>query len=241
MNPHQADGADIQKLADAVKELDPSPRTDRWGHLSLCILDATFSIGIDYDSMVNPLVRRYGKYAGLSSILISGLDLEGAVSPRSDEQTLTEFLNSISDMSDEMVAAQILTSHRTSPRNGILKSAASRQIAECLVQEGIETLSDVSTLLADLDRVEEVEKKLNAVKGSGTQGVRTGYIWMTAGDDYRVKPDRHVLNWIGTVLGRKVTVVEARRLLSETAQRLDITPWAADHAIWQYMARRRRR
>jgi hypothetical protein len=237
MSSHPTDATDIQKLTHAVKELDPSPRRDRWGHLSLCILDSTFSIGIDYDSMVNPLVRRYGKYAGLSSILISGSDLEGAVSPRSDEQTLTEFLHSISDMSDETLAAQILSSHRTSTRNGILKSAASRQIATCLVKEGIETLSDVSTLLADLGRVQEVEKKLNAVKGSGTQGIRTGYIWMTAGDDYRVKPDRHVLNWLGTVLGRKVTVAEARRLLSETAQRLDITPWAADHAIWNHMAR----
>ena len=228
----------MSELTIAVKELDPKARQSRWGHLSLCILDATYSIGLDYDSVVVPLVHRYANYAQLTSVLLRGEELCKPISPRADEQTLSSFLASISGLTDEAVATKVLGSKtRTSTRNGILKSEAVRRIAQTLVGQGIETLSDVTNMLSDLDRVKVVEKELNTIKGSGQHDIRVGYIWMTAGDDRHVKPDRHVLKWLTKTLGRRVTVAEARNQLIDAADELGLTPWEVDHAIWKYMAR----
>ncbi|MDQ0633716.1 hypothetical protein QFZ40_001625 [Arthrobacter pascens] len=242
MSTAQLDPAEVHAVIIAVKELGPEPRKARWAHLSLCVLDATFSIGLDYDAVVSPLVFRYAEFAKLSPVIFRGPELETKLSPRPNEQTLTDFLCSIHDFTDAYLADKVLRSNtRTSTTNGILKSAATRQIAEALVGEGIQTLSDVKTLLSDsqTERLAKVEKRIKAVKGSGNQGIRTGYIWMTAGDDNHVKPDRHVLKWLQNVLGRKVTVTEARNLLQETATTLQLTPWVVDHAIWNHMARTR--
>ncbi|WP_051470631.1 hypothetical protein [Arthrobacter sp. 35/47] len=229
---------DTMRTAEALRRLDPQPRKDRWGHLSLCILSSTYSIFVRYDDVVVPLVRRYASYAGLSSVLLAGDDLKQPVSPRSDEQTLSQFLTSIENLDDEAFAAVLGSRHRTSPNNGILKSVAVRQIAQVLVEKHcVETLADFAELSADPERTAAAEEDLEAVKGAGQDGIRTGYIWMTAGDDDRVKPDRHVLRWLSACLGRRVSVAEARVLLKDAAEVLDVTPWSADHAIWEYQAR----
>lgn len=231
----------VHAVTTAVKELDPQPRRARWGHLSLCVLDATFSINAAYESTVAPLVHRYAEWARLSQVLLRGDELSAVTSPREGEQRLSVYLDSHSGRTDEEFAAEVLRNRgRTSTRNGILKSEAARRIAYTLVEEKVETLADVSALLQDLERLKAVEAKLARIPGGGTSGVRTGYIWMTAGDDHTVKPDRHILTWLATIMGYKVSVPGARAILAEVAQNLDLTPWAVDHAIWQHMAQRRR-
>lgn len=238
MNAADVDRSDIHAVTVAVKELDPQPRQARWGHLALCVLDATFSINAKYNATVAPLVHRYAQWAQLSPVLFRGEELSGQISPRAGEQTLSGFLASVNGMTDEAFASTILRNRsRTSTRNGILKSAACRRIAETFVGEGIDTLADVAVLLADLDRVKTVEAKLVTIPGSGTEGIRTGYVWMNAGDDGHVKPDRHILRWLAGLLGRATTVAEARALLAGAAGELDLTPWAVDHAIWKHQAR----
>jgi hypothetical protein len=61
---------------------------------------------------------------------------------------------------------------------------------------------------------------------------------MLAGDDHTVKPDRMVLRWVGRVLNRNVSVDETRELIATVAARLELTPWAIDHAIWNNERRR---
>ncbi|MBG6192274.1 hypothetical protein IWX64_003244 [Arthrobacter sp. CAN_A212] len=232
---------ELAKVVEALRELNPEPRVDRWGHLSLCILAATYSISLRYDAVVVPLVRRYATYAALSSVLLRGEELNHPVSPRADEQTLRQFLTSIEDLDDDAFAKVLRSRHRTSATNGILKAAAVRQIAETLARKHkVETLADFADLSTDPERTAAVEKDLEKVKGAGADGIRTGYIWMTAGDDHRVKPDRHVLKWLGTCLARRVSVAEARVLLGEASKALKVTPWSADHAIWEHQARPRK-
>lgn len=229
----------LDDLTTAVKDLTPQPRSARWGHLSLCLLDATFSINARYDSVVAPLVRRYGEWANLQNILLCGDELAGGVGPRNDEQRLSDFLKSFGGKSDEEFASDVVRNkNRTSSRGGVLKVEAARRLASVLVDHGVETLADVRNLLTDLDRTKKVEKALSDVPGHGS-GVRTSYIWMTAGDDHHVKPDRHVLGWLSQKLGRNVGVAEARLLLVAIADKLELTPWSVDHAIWAAKARRK--
>lgn len=240
MNTAVPDAQKLQKVSNGVEALNPQARQARWAHLSLCLLDATYSIGLRYHAVVNPLVRRYAASAEISPVLFKKEQLQATLSPRAEEQTLSDFLTSIEHLSDEEFAKELKSKNRTSSRGGILKSAAVRQIARVLVNEGVETLADVASLLSDLERTAKVESHLERIKGSGTQGIRTGYIWMSAGDDSHVKPDRHVLKWLRQTLGHKVSVAEARILLTHTAQELGQTPWAVDHAIWKVMARPRK-
>lgn len=236
------DPAELHAVSMAVKELDPAPRQDRWGHLSLCVIASTFSINANYKSVVAPVVRRYAEWADLDSVLLRGEELTGQISPRAGEQPLSAFLAGLESVTDEDSAASIYCNRgRTSTRSGILKSAASRRIAEILVAEGIDTLADVSALLADPARLKTVETRLSAVPGNGIDNVRTGYIWMTAGDDHNIKPDRHILKWLAGVLGHPVAPAESRALLGAAATDLGITAWSADHAIWKLMSARPRR
>jgi hypothetical protein len=236
--------ADVEAVADAARALDLAPRSSRWGHLALCIIDATFSINAGYAGTINA-VRSYASFAGLPSVLLTGEALKGAVSHREDEQTLTEFLESIEALPDDDVSARKVYDNLqlTSTRGGIRKASAVRQIAEILRRQPqpIETLADVSALLTDAHRLDTVEAELAHVPGHGKEGLRMGYIWMTAGDDYHVKPDRHVLGWLGEVLHRSVSVPEARLLLVEAAEICGVTPWVLDHAIWTLKARKPRR
>jgi hypothetical protein len=207
------------------------------------VLDATFSINAAYDLTVAPLVHRYADWAGLSRVLLRREELSGLVSPRTFRlgERLSAFLDSHGGRTEEEFAVEVLRNRgRTSTRNGILKSAAASRIARTLVEEKVDTLADVSALLEDLERLKVVEAKLAQIPGSGTSGVRTGYISMTAGDDHKVKPGRHIFAWLATVMERTVSVSEARAVLAEVAHNLDLTPWAVDHAIWQHMVRRRR-
>lgn len=227
----------VPALALAASSLQLTDREQRWGHFSLCLLDATFSINARYGASVTPTVRRYATWAELPAVLIPAV--ASPVSPRASEQTLSDFLETIGDIDDESLAARVLQNRQlTSTRGGIRKAAATRQLALILRDNGLEVLADVPTLMADLERLTDVERQLNSVKGSGQMGVRTGYIWMTAGDDQTVKPDRHILRWIQNVIGRRPSVAEARSLLEETAESLSVTPWILDHAIWRHMSRR---
>lgn len=235
---HRPLNDELLKMSDAVRLLSPQPRQARWAHLSLCILDATFSIGLRYNAVVVPVVRRYAVKEGLVPVLLEGNQLQGRISPRDGEQSLTEFLASIDGLTDDEFADILDSRNRTSSRGGVLKSAATRRIAEVLIANRIDNLADVAVLLTDVERVATVEDQLKKVPGAGTQGVRTSYLWMLAGDDQQVKPDRHVLKWMGNVLGRRVSVPEARTLLREVARDLKLTPWSVDHAIWLKMSRR---
>lgn len=234
--------ADAEIVAEAARGLDLAPRSARWGHLSLCVIDATFSINAGYTGTTNA-VRRYAEFANLPSQLLTGKDLLKTVSPREDEQPLSQFLESIDRLPDDDVTARKLYGNlqRTSPRGGIRKAAAVRKIAKILATPAysVETLADVSALMSDPHRLSLVEAGLAAVEGHG-QGLRLGYIWMTAGDDNNVKPDRHVLRWLGKALKRAVLVSEARELLVDAAGLLSVTPWVLDHAIWKHMAQNAR-
>lgn len=121
---------------------------------------------------------------------------------------------------------------RTSTRNGILKADAAVRYATILADAGIYRIGDVNALLDSPRQLEGIEHQLGTVPGHG-KGARLNYLWMLAGADHHVKPDRMILRWMRTHLDRSVTVPEARDLLADVADRLGCTAWELDHAIWR--------
>ena len=60
----------LDVIADRIADLNPQQRTRRWSSISLCILDAVWSIGAHYDNVVTPLVVKFARSQGVSSAVV---------------------------------------------------------------------------------------------------------------------------------------------------------------------------
>ncbi|MFE5491926.1 hypothetical protein ACFQ7Z_18555 [Streptomyces virginiae] len=214
---------EVAQIVDRAIHLAREPRTRRWAHTSLCVLDAVFSINADYERHTAPTCHRYATWAGITPYL-----------PAPDEQSLSRFVNDVQKTGVEAFSKQILRNrqrtraHHDAPR----KTEAALGYAEILVSHGVSTLADADALLADADRLEPVERALAGIPGHGS-GARLSYLWMLVGADDRIKPDRMILRWLEGVLHRRVTPPEATSLITAAAAQLACTPWELDHAIWK--------
>lgn len=221
-------------LLSAVRTLELKPRTDRWTSLTYCVLDAVWSIGARYDSVVVPLVRRVAALHGDDQPTSTGL----AVGP--DAFALDEFIAVYPTEADLL---RVTNAQRTSTRGGITKADAALRYAAVLSNRDLTTLEGIRGLLSRPDDLEAVERELALIPGDG---VRRRYLWMLAGSDHDVKPDRMILRYLARH-GAAVSVADARTMLVEIADKLakthpDVTPWMVDHAIWlaeRPVARRR--
>ncbi|MFF2620325.1 hypothetical protein [Oerskovia jenensis] len=219
-------------LVDAVLDLEPQPRGYRWTSVTYCLLDAVWSIGINYDRHVIQIVRR------VAAKVLDAEPVITATSPLPPEPLpLTKFIT-LFPTSDSLV--ELTSRHRTSSTNGILKGDAALRYAQALTQHGVDSLADARAVLEDPDRVDAISVVLRRIPGDG---VRTEYFWMLVGDDEMVKPDRMILRFLARH-GHMVNGPEAKVLLREVAIELStpdrpVTPWMVDHAIWRAERRER--
>lgn len=213
-------------VTDAVRQLPIEPRKVRWAHLSLCVLDAVFSINAKYAGTTR-VVHRYAQHADLEPLVELPLATPLA------GQRLDDFVDLGQEVGAERLAADVLKNRQlTSARGGVRKAAAALQYAQLLLDHGVHDLTDVARVAADADAVLKLETDLAGVPGHGL-GARRDYLWMVAGDDTRAKPDRMVFRWLAAVLHREVTYTEAVQALSTAAQVLPATAWEVDHAVWR--------
>lgn len=214
----------------AAADLDLQGRSRRWSSLSYCVLDAVWSISSRYDEVVVPLVRRVAEaHSDPYPVVAAAVDLPA------DPLPLPLFL----DRYPIEETLRVLTnSQRTSTTNGIAKAEAVLRYARILVRHGVTDLTAATDLMRDQARWDAVDRDLAEVPGDGSGGVRRRYLWMLAGSDDLVKPDRMVLRWLDHN-GCRVTAMEARDVLTRAARELTVrlhrpvTPWMLDHAIWK--------
>ncbi|GCE37827.1 hypothetical protein Rhow_000673 [Rhodococcus wratislaviensis] len=158
--------------------------------LTFCILDAVFSIGARYDTVVVPVVRRVA-----ADFDVAEPSVPRDVEDGPDPVPLGAFLGRYPNGAD---LVQVTNKQRTSPRGGILKADAVLRYARVLHDHGARTLQEGRELLTDTVHLGTVETALRQVPGEGTAGVRRGYLWMLIGDEDTVKPDRMVLRCAGS-------------------------------------------
>jgi len=218
----------MNELVDAVAALNPKPRGSRWASLSSCLVDAVWSIGVNYDAVTVPITRAV-------FTACTGDDTDPLVAPDDltmpDPVQLDAFLTRFPDV-DALLA--VSNRHRTSPRGGILKADAVLQHATVLLEAGVHTRLDALNVMNDDHRFTAVTEQLRRIPGDGA---RLGYLWMLVGDDNGIKPDRMVLRWLAAH-GTHVSAPEAGKVLRRIATELSdrssttITPWMVDHAVW---------
>jgi hypothetical protein len=221
------DAAKFDELVDTVVALDPQPRERRWVSLSLCIVDAVWSIGAHYDNVVVTLVRK----------LATEFGVEQPTAPMSDSIGVDPLpLTRLADLSvDELI--QSTNWQKTSTRGGIRKADAALRHIHVFRAHGVTGLADATALFGDEKRFAAVNKNLRAIPGEGAHSVRRDYLWMLIGQDDLIKPDRMVLRWFKKY-GVVVDPVGARDLIAAlvpvVSARLKrtVTAWEIDHALW---------
>ncbi|GAA2696953.1 MULTISPECIES: hypothetical protein [Actinosynnema] len=224
--------ADLDALTGPARSLQVVARERRWTHLSLCVLDAVFSIGAHY-SGVTRACHAYADHTALPDRLLP-VGRAREVVGTGLEQPLDVLLDLGERIGPDRLAAEVLAHRgRTSPRGGVLKAKAALGYARVLTGHGVLRLDDATALLTDDKQFELVRDGLARVPGHGG-GARLSYLWMLIGDDRRVKPDRMVLGWLTHHLSRPVDAEQAYRLLVALADRVGCTPWELDHAIWRH-------
>ncbi len=221
------DAAKFNELVDAVAALDPQPRKQRWVSLSLCIVDAVWSIGAHYDNVVVPLVRKLAKEFGVEQPTVPMSGPTGT-----DPLPLTR----LADLSvDELIRST--NWQYTSTRGGIWKADAVLRHIHVFSAHGVTGLADAIALFGDERRFVAVNKDLRPIPGEGAHSVRRDYLWMLIGQDDLIKPDRMVLRWFKKY-GFVLDPVGARDLIAALVPAVSarlkrcVTAWEIDHAVW---------
>jgi len=220
------DTAHFDGLVEAIVELGPQSRNRRWVSLSLCIVDAVWSIGAHYDNVVVPLVRNFARQFGVEQPTIP---MDQPID--ADPLPLTQ----LADVTvDELI--RLTNWQNTSTRGGVRKADAALRHIKAFCAHSVSALADAIALFEDDARFAAVNADLRKIPGEGAHAVRRDYLWMLIGQDDLIKPDRMVLRWFKHH-GVIVDPIAARELISAlvpaVSDRLKrpVTAWEIDHAL----------
>lgn len=218
-----------KEFGDVLKDHD-DPFKDFYKSLPICILDAVFSIGVRYTSVVNVVNR----YIGTFDLTISRTQTDAT------EHTIRDFLANVAkyDTVEDFSRNVLHNMQRTSSRNGILKAEACREIAQVCQKHGINTLRDFN----DYADKAVLDKDIKSVRGQSS-GIMLKYLYMLAGDENRAKPDRHIVRFIKeTCALQKLTDGDAQVIMARAVEILkpeypNITVRFLDSLIWEAQRR----
>jgi hypothetical protein len=203
-----------------------------YAHLPLCVIDAVYSIGVDYRSTAATVMRV------CTRIGITRIDrLRPA--PRGQQWAIDDLLREFDHHGAERLAEQLFSNRqRTSSVNGVLKAAAVEQFCRVCAAHGVQVFQDLDAVRDDA----AFSAAIRRIPGQRS-GIALGYFWMLAGIDDMIKPDRHLVRFVRPLLGRDPTTDECRQLFSEAVEALrgeypHMTARLLDHTVWQYMRSR---
>ena len=201
-----------------------------YNSLSLCVIDAVFSIGVKYEATQN-VVRRYAQYFNLKQIR----DKKESIPNIEEQESIETFLKNMEQIGTETFTNEIFRNRqRTSPTNGILKTEAAYRYATIFSKYGINYFQDVHKIMFDSD----FENEIKNIPGQRS-GISLKYFFMLAGSDDYVKTDRMIIRFLENILNRKINLDEVQTLIFKVSDRLntkynDMNPRLLDHQIWNY-------
>lgn len=184
--------------------------------LALCIIDAIYSTGSHYTSVVN-VVKKYkaihGSHDGARGLLAS---IERAGGPRAW---------AVSEVGNQKPANTRL--------GAPLKAEVIQQAAQLLVDLGIDTVPDLVTQVAVSPFDTPVHTGWRRLP-SQSSGVTYNYLLILAGLP-SIKPDRMVLRFLAAALGAdsELGTDKAVELLGQTATAMGVDPRVLDHIVWR--------
>lgn len=200
--------------------------------LSLCVIDAVFSIGVKYSSTKN-VVQRYTTYFNLEQY--RPRDIQGY--PNIDKQdSLRNLVDRMEQLSISCFTEDILKNkQRTSTKSGILKTEAVFRFATILLENNINTFEDVEHLF---QKSEKIKKDISKIPGQKS-GISYDYFLMLVGNDDLIKPDRMISRYFEGVTQEKLKQKDLLHILKTCSDILEpeyggLTPRMLDHEIWKF-------
>ena len=164
-------------------------REYHYNSLSLCVMDAVFSIGVRYES-VQAVVRRYCEYFRL----VQYRPEQSAVPAKASQEALSALIRHFDDLGLERMTSDVFVNRqRTSTKGGILKAEAVWKFASALRSHRIDYLQDIGGTLPSA----AMQRAIGLIPGQSS-GISLQYCWMLAGSDELIKPDRMVLRFLRT-------------------------------------------
>ena len=184
--------------------------------LALCIIDAIYSTGSHYSSVVK-VINRY-KCAGGANHGAS--DLRQSIAHAGGGRGWAE-----------TIAQNVKPAHTKA--HAKLKAEVIEQAADLMIEHGIDTVPDFVSTVSDNLRDNNVLRAWKKLP-SQSSGVTYNYLLILAGLP-SVKPDRMVLRFLRDALGEDADLNEGRAidLLEATAERIGVDPRALDHIAWR--------
>lgn len=203
-------------------------RADTFGytHLPLCLVDAVYSIGVNYAS-TRKVVERTAAFFDVSPTNVRR--------SQHDQLSISQLLGAYDKHGvDGMLTTVFQNRQRTSVRNGILKAEAVLRFAQAVQAHNGEFIEDVDALVADAAFAQAVK----LIPGQRS-GISLRYFFMLAGNDEYVKPDRMIERFILAAVGRKLNATQMHDVVVRAATDLQagypkLTPRLLDNAIWAY-------
>lgn len=213
---------EVTRFTNACKEnmdLSNITMSKPYNSLPLCIIDAVFSINVDYDSIVLKVVKNY------ADSFLKG-------EKYAFNHTLREFVSIVDSEGD----FQIFTNKYIKYNNKVckrLKIEVCYELAKKLIDLGINTMDDFK----NYEPKEKLIEEIISVKGIGCQTVN--YIFILTGDQNRIKADRHIKKYVKGILINIKKDNEFQELFTRAVEMLkgefpDLTVAKLDHAIWKY-------
>ena len=201
-----------------------------YSSLPLCVIDAVFSIGIRYSTTRQVVINFCERQE------IKRLREYGSLYPDKKQQlSVKEILNLYKSYSIHELANDFFKNRcRTSSRNGILKAEAVFLFSEVLYKYDINYFQDLPSLIGNI----EFENSIKQIPGQKS-GISTSYFYMLAGDEDSIEPDRMIMRFIESCIGKNTDIHKASRLLKEAHKTLkcdfpNLTLRQLDHEIWKY-------
>lgn len=201
--------------------------------LPQCIIDAVYSIDVNYSSTRNTVIR----YCGATRVN----RLSAIAGSPSDIHKVKDLIDHIDSCTDGLFGAIQLfgNKQKTSTKSGILKAEAVRRFAETLLNNEINTISDIRS--ASASDIARIEAQIKTIPGQKS-GISFSYFLMLSGDDNHMKIDRWLLRFVGDALGMANynNMSQAYTDLLVVCSELktiypELTPRLLDHTIWNYM------
>ncbi|MGN1419031.1 MAG: helix-turn-helix transcriptional regulator [Acutalibacteraceae bacterium] len=205
------------------------PEEYNYSCLPLCLIDAIFSIGVNYYSTRNTVLR-YCEKVGIEPYKKSN-------QKKDIHYTTSDLIAEIQSSGIEKFAAETIKNRqRTSSKNGILKAEAVFECAKKFKEFGIETKADFNS------KCNNIETEYKSVKGQSS-GISFQYLKMLCGNENILKPDRHILRFLSEFFDRNIEKEEAQQIMEDILNILqtsypNLTIRELDYLIWNYMRSR---
>ena len=194
---------EINKIADYfrknIQTITPLGDGYYYNHISLCIIDAVWSIGVRYKSVEN-VVQRYCTKRELVRYRDQNLRNLSLYPETKQQESISDFLEYMVQFSFEKLANDIFDNHqRTSTRNGILKAEAVIKFAKVLSKYDVNYFQDIA---AKIENNKSFEIDIKNIPGQRS-GLSLNYFYMLTGNENKIKADRMIKRFLAKPIGRE--------------------------------------